>query len=126
MPITIGSIPIRDNFEASAVNPGMVTLGQPMPSQNQFGEAAPMLPPTQPSMPMPMPMKMTMPPLPNQNGNGTYPYPSGPSAPFPSVPPPNEKGVPGAPPSAPPNAFAPNAPSAPDFSESKTNIFAFS
>lgn len=98
----------------SAINPGMVILGQPMPSH--IGEASPMLPPTQSQMPMPMPM--TMPPLPNQNG--ALPYPSGPPGSFPSAPTgPSEKGVPGAPPSAPPNAFAPNAPSAPDFSESK-------
>lgn len=84
-----------------------------MPSQ--IGESSPMLPPTQ----GPMSMPMTMPPLPNQNG--VLPYPSGPSAPYPGMPiAPTDKGVPGAPPSAPPNAFAPNAPSAPDFSESKT------
>lgn len=110
--ITIGTIPIHDNFELN--NPGMVISNQPMPSQKLIGEVPPMIPPqTQTQTPIPMPM----PPLPNQNGSA-LPYPF---APFPNLPNTStDKNIPGAPPSAPPNAFAP---SAPDFGESKFHIF---
>lgn len=112
MPITIGTIPLRDDFESSAINSGGVISGQPISFQKPMGEATPMLPPQ-----LGMQMPMQMPALPNQNG--PFPYPNGPSG-FPEMPtgPYNEKGIPGAPPSVPTNAFAP---SAPDFGQSKSN-----
>lgn len=108
IPIWIGTIPIRDDFNAPAINPGMVVLSQT--------DGIPVQLPTQ--TPAPMQMPITMPPLPNQNG--ALPYPSVPSPSFPSMPSAqNGAGMPG----APPNAYAPSAPSAPDFSQSKFGIF---